>query len=151
VRLAAIPEGEMRAGFVRNVQQVLKQARCYDGTLTGRSEDTQEALDRFVANVQRRGGATLQRIELAKARVGDFESWLRDADGSKGVQCAPKPESKPEKKVPVARNSDPPAAAERPRRQESSGNGGQSGGERGVRCWNGRMSTSAIGCRNGTQ
>ena len=151
VRLATIPEGEMRAGFVRNVQQVLKQARCYDGTITGRSEDTQEALDRFVANVQRRGGSTLQRIELTKAGVGDFESWLRDADASKGVQCAPKPESKPEKKVPVARNTDPPAATERPRRQESSGNGGHSGGERMVRCWNGRMSTSAIGCRNGTQ
>jgi len=147
-RLATIPDSDMRAGFVRRIQQALKQSRCYDGALTGQSADTQEALNKFVANAKKRGGSSLQQIELAKASVGDFEAWLRDADTIKGTLCV----APSEKKVPVANSPSRPAADDRPRRAESNQGAGQSGGgERGFRCWNGRMATSAIGCRNGTQ
>jgi serine/threonine protein kinase len=152
-RLATIPDGDMRTGFVRRVQQALKQGRCYDGALTGRSDDTQEPLNKFVAKARKRGGSSLQQIELAKASVGDFESWLKDADAIKGTLCVPPPEraAPVEKKVPVANSPSRPAGADRPRRAEGNAGGGQSGGEGMVRCWNGRVATSRIGCRNGTQ
>jgi membrane protein involved in colicin uptake len=152
-RLATIPDGDMLTAFVRRIQQTLKQSRCYDGALTGRSDDTQEPLNKFVANAKRRGGSNLQQIELAKASVGDFESWLKDADAIKGALCVPPPEraAPAEKKVPVASRPSRPAGADRPRRAEGNAGGGQSGGEGMVRCWNGRVATSRIGCRNGTQ
>jgi hypothetical protein len=151
-RLAAIPDGDKRAVFVRSVQQVLKQNRCYEGAISGRSGDAQEGLDKFVANAQRRGGSTLGRIDLAKASVGDFELWLRDAGAVKGAQCTPPPERKvPVAKAPVARTPERTSQADRPRRAESSSNADQSGGDKKVRCWGGRMATSSIGCRNGTQ
>jgi len=53
--LASIPDGDRRATFVRSIQQVLKRSRCYDGALTGRSEDAQEGLHAFVANAKQRG------------------------------------------------------------------------------------------------
>jgi hypothetical protein len=149
-RLASIPDGDRRATFVRSIQQVLKRSRCYDGALTGRSEDAQEGLHAFVANAKQRGVSKPQRIDLAKASVGDFESWLRDADALKGALCAPKPE----KAAPATTASSRPSGAGRPRRADSSEASAKPGGgdgERKVRCWNGRTSSSAIGCRNGTQ
>jgi tRNA A-37 threonylcarbamoyl transferase component Bud32 len=89
-RLAVVPEGEARAELVRKVQQTLKRARCYDGTLNGNSAVTQDGLDRLVANAGKRN-AKLARIELAKATVGDFEGWLKDAGELKGVVCAAAP------------------------------------------------------------
>ena len=83
---------EQRVVFVRQVQQVLKQGRCYDGAMNGHSnESTQDALDNFVANAGRKGKPKPARIELAKATAGDFETWLREAGAVTGNICAQKP------------------------------------------------------------
>ena len=75
---------------MRQVQQVLKQGRCYDGAMNGRSSsDTQEALDDFVVAAGKKGKAKAARIELAKATAGDFEAWLRDARAAAGEVCCP--------------------------------------------------------------
>jgi hypothetical protein len=122
VRLAAIPNDTQRADLVRKVQEVLKRVRCYDGAVNGRGGDTQEGLDRFVENAAKKGAPTPRRIELAKASVGDFESWLKDTDAIKGDVC---PVSKPppvkvapvEKKQPVARATT--EDSERPKAQRA--------------------------------
>ena len=122
VRLAAIPSDTQRADLVRKVQEVLKRARCFDGAVNGRGGDTQESLDRFVESASKKGAAMPRRIELAKASVGDFESWLKDADAIKGDVC---PVSKPppvkvapvEKKQPVARATT--EDSERPKAQRA--------------------------------
>ena len=89
---SAVLSAEERINFVRQVQQVLKDGRCYEGAVNGRNpNDTQEALDSFIANAGRKGGASPGRIELAKATAGDFETWLRDAATVKGDVCAPAP------------------------------------------------------------
>jgi Protein kinase domain len=109
-RLGALPDDDKRAEFVRKIQLVLKQNRCYDGSLTGRSNDAQEGVNKFVENANKRGKAKPGRIELAKATVGDFETWLKDADTVKDV-CVPPARPKP---VAAQEKPDPPA---RPRRQ----------------------------------
>ena len=97
LRLAAIPDDDKRAEFVRKIQLVLKRSRCYDGAVTGRSNDAQDGLDKFVDTAQKRGKPKPTRIELAKATVGDFETWLKDADAVKDGLCVPvaKPAEKP--------------------------------------------------------
>jgi tRNA A-37 threonylcarbamoyl transferase component Bud32 len=117
LRLAAIPDDEKRAEFVREIQQVLKRSRCYDGALNGRSSDAQEGVNKFVENANKRGKAKPGRIELAKATVGDFESWLRDADDIKGGVCTPKAKPERQEKVPRPREAQaaqPQAAAKSP-------------------------------------
>jgi uncharacterized caspase-like protein len=109
LRLAAIPSDEERIAFVRHIQQVLKRSHCYDGTLNGRSDDTQDSLNRFVENAKKSGGPKLVRIELAKVNVGDFEAWLKNADAIKGVLCAP--EAKFDEKVSRPRGVEPPKDA----------------------------------------
>jgi Protein kinase domain len=94
---AAVLGTEERATFVRRVQMVLKQGRCYDGAISGRSVDAQESIDRFVAAAGPKGNANIPRIELAKATAADFEAWLREASEIKGQVCARAPASaKPE-------------------------------------------------------
>ena len=97
LRLAAIPDDDKRAEFVRKIQQVLKRSRCYDGAVTGRSTDAQDGLDKFVDTAHKRGKPKPTHIELAKATVGDFETWLKDADAVKDGLCVPvaKPAEKP--------------------------------------------------------
>jgi hypothetical protein len=111
---------------------VLKQNRCYDGTIDGRSTATQEGLDKFVDTAGKKGKAKPARIELAKASVGDFETWLKDADSISGLcvpvaVAKPRPLAKPEKPEPVAKlrrreRDDPP-----PRRSVGGGGGGGGG------------------------
>ena len=100
-----------RATFVRQVQEVLKKGRCYDGAINGRSNNgTQEALDDFVAGAGKEIKTKPVRIELAKATAGDFEAWLRAAGEFKGDLCAAKP--KPPKEVaktPRQRDEETPA------------------------------------------
>ena len=91
LRLAAIPDDDKRAELVRKVQLVLKRSRCWDGELSGRSDDAQDGLDKFVDTAKKRGKAKPTHIELAKATVGDFETWLKDADTHKGGLCVPAP------------------------------------------------------------
>ena len=73
VRLATIPSGEEQTAFVRRVQEALKRNQCHDGNVTGRADEAQESVDRFVENAKRSGRAQAPRIKLAKASVGDFE------------------------------------------------------------------------------
>jgi len=141
LRLAAIPDDEKRAELVRKVQMVLKRSRCWDGELNGRSDDAQDGLDKFVDTAKKRGRAKPTHIELAKATVGDFETWLKDADTLKGGLCVPvakaieKPAPKPVEK-PVAKAVEKPAPPPRPRperqytapRQPSYPSGGGGGG-----------------------
>jgi serine/threonine protein kinase len=123
VRLANIPDDAKRAELVRKVQQVLRHSRCDDGALTGRSSDAQDGLDKFVQNARRRGRSKPQRIELAKASVGDFETWLNDARAIEDGLCVPPKREKPtaEKSGPVASTRRAPAQPEisRPRRLPS--------------------------------
>jgi len=99
---------------------VLKRSRCWDGELNGRSDDAQDGLDKFVDTAKKRGRAKPSHIELAKATVGDFETWLKDADTLKGGLCVPvakpieKPAPKPVEK-PIAKAVEKPAPPPRPR------------------------------------
>jgi serine/threonine protein kinase len=132
VRLAALPDDDARAEFVRKIQQVLKRSRCYDGAVTGLSTDAQDGLDKFVDKAHQRGKSKPVRIELAKATVGDFETWLKDADALKEGLCAPvaKPAEKPAVKA-VERPSAPkprPPQYSAPRPSYGGGGGGGGGG-----------------------
>jgi hypothetical protein len=88
-RLADIPTDEQRAAYVKRVQDVLKRSQCYAGEASGRPDDAQGSLDRFVEGAGQKGNLKPGRIVLAKAGVSDFETWLRDASGLERV-CAPK-------------------------------------------------------------
>jgi serine/threonine protein kinase len=111
VRTASLVlSAEDRAGFVKRVQTVLKEGRCYDGAINGRGGETQDELDQFVASAHKQGKAKPARIELAKATAGDFEAWLRDADDVKGVTCLANP------KPPKQEAARPRREAARPRR-----------------------------------
>ncbi len=95
VRLATIPSGEEQTAFVKRVQEVLKRNQCHDGNVTGRADEAQDSVDRFVENAKRSGRAQAPRIKLAKASVGDFESWLSDVEKARWEPClreAPKVE-----------------------------------------------------------
>ena len=127
LRLAAIPDDDKRAEFVRKIQLVLKRSRCYDGAVTGRSNDAQDGLDKFVDTAQKRGKPKPTRIELAKATVGDFETWLKEADAVKDGLCIPvaKPVEKPAPAKPRPQYSAP--------RQPSYGGGGGNAPIQGIR------------------
>ncbi len=85
----AIPDDDRRVEFVRKIQEVLKRNHCYDGAVNGRHKDTQEGLNSFVEHASSKGISKPARIDLAKANVGDFESWLRDAEAIKSSLCTP--------------------------------------------------------------
>jgi multidrug efflux pump subunit AcrA (membrane-fusion protein) len=138
---SAVLSAEERSTFVRRVQLVLKDSKCYDGGINGSSGETQDDLNRFVASAHKKGRPKPARIELAKATASDFEAWLRDADDNKGVVCsAPTPpkaqeaaKPKPHKQQEAARprsprqrerEEAPHQRAERPEREPSSGSGG---------------------------
>jgi hypothetical protein len=112
VRLASIPAGEEQAAFVKRVQEVLKRNQCHDGSVTGRPDETQESVDRFVENAKRSGQAQAPRIRLAKASVGDFESWLSEVEKARWEPCvrdAPKVERA---RAPIATRYTPPSRAQ---------------------------------------
>jgi hypothetical protein len=111
IRLASAPNEEQRAAFVRRVQQVLKRSRCYDGALNGLGNDAQEGVNKFVDNANKRGRSNVVRIVLAKANVGEFESWLKDADAIKVGLC-------PSKVGPVAKSRNPEKAPGRAMQRE---------------------------------
>ena len=106
---------------------MLKRGRCYDGAVNGRgNNETQEALDDFVAGAGKKAKTKPVRIELAKATAGDFEAWLRDAGEIKGDLCAAKPKPPNEAaKTPRQRDeSDPQSrrqAIAKPQAQPSRG------------------------------
>jgi hypothetical protein len=132
VRLAVLPDDDARAEFVRKIQQVLKRSRCYDGAVTGLSTDAQDGLDKFVDKAHQRGKPKPIRIELAKATVGDFETWLKDADALKEGLCAPvaKPAEKPAAKAvekPAPKPRPPQYSAPRPHYGGGGGGGGGGG------------------------
>jgi hypothetical protein len=133
VRLASIPSGEEQSAFVKRVQEVLKRNQCHDGNVTGRADDTQDSVDRFVENAKRSGQAQAPRIKLAKASVGDFESWLSEVEKARWEPCvrdAPKVERA---RAPIAARHTPsraqpsyarqPAAPRYARSYSSSGGG----------------------------
>ena len=129
VRVAAATlNADERAAFVKRVQTLLSQSRCYDGAVNGRSGETQEGLDRFVASADQKGKSKPARIELAKATAGDFEAWLRDASEIKEDLCTakPKPPKQEAAKTPRQRDeeNDPQSrrqAAAKPQGQPSAG------------------------------
>ena len=139
LRLAVLPDDAARAEFVRKIQAVLKRSRCWDGALSGRSADAQAGLDTFVDTAKRRGKTMPARIELAKATVGDFETWLRDADAVvKDVLCAPKPSAETQEKAKRPREAQPAeaAAAKAPARSPEADRPGRGGNCQGWMFYN---------------
>ena len=100
VRLAAIPGDDQRTALILRVQEILKRNHCYDGALDERSNEAQKELDKFVEIANRRGRSKLTGLQLVRASVGDFESWLRDAAAVKPSACLPaaRPEQPPKAK-----------------------------------------------------
>ena len=141
VRIASLAlNADDRVAFVKRVQAVLKQGRCYEGAINGRAGETQDEVDRFVATTSKKGRSRPTHIELAKATASDFETWLRDAAEVTGDVCAPKPKppkpevAKPARHEPVRqarqREEAPRARPERREAREPSSSGG--GGSKGV-------------------
>ena len=116
---SATLNADERATFVRQVQQVLKKGRCYEGAVNGRSSsDTQEALDDFVAGSAKKTKTKPARIELAKATGADFETWLRDAGTVAGDVCTPPPPAPKAKVAKPAREREEPQQRRRAERAE---------------------------------
>jgi hypothetical protein len=131
VRLATIPSGENQTAFVRRVQEVLKRNQCHDGNVTGRADEAQESVDRFVENAKRSGRAQAPRIKLAKASVGDFESWLSDVEKARWEPCL-REAPKVEKARPIVSRQVPTRAPASYARQPSAPRyAGSSGGSSG--------------------
>jgi hypothetical protein len=131
---------------------VLKASNCFDGPVNGSISDAQKGVKQFVEVAREKGKDKPGVIELATASAADFDSWLREANDVKSNLCVmPKPEQR------VTKSAGAPSPAARPRptpdrlRRTESHDALSSGGERRVRCWNGRTAISVIGCRNGTQ
>ena len=131
VRLATIPSGEEQTAFVRRVQEALKRNQCHDGNVTGRADEAQESVDRFVENAKRSGRAQAPRIKLAKASVGDFESWLSDVEKARWEPCL-REAPKVEKARPIVSRQVPTRAPASYARQPSAPRyAGSSGGSSG--------------------
>ena len=78
-RVASITlNAQERTTFVKRVQEVLKQSKCYEGDINGSTDDAQKSLDRYVKTARMKGKEKPERIELAKASASDFDSWLRE-------------------------------------------------------------------------
>jgi hypothetical protein len=119
VRLATIPSGEEQTAFVKRVQEVLKRNQCHDGNVTGRTDDTQDSVDRFVENAKRAGGTQAPRIRLAKASVGDFESWLSEVEKARWEPCVHEAPKVERARAPIATRYTPPSRATPSRAQPS--------------------------------
>src|SRR5262249_10233244 len=92
---SSVLNAEERATFVKRIQEVLKQSRCYDGAINGSSDDAQKSLDRYIDSARQHGQDKPARIELAKATAADFDLWLKDAGVIKGSLCSNKQEKRP--------------------------------------------------------
>src|SRR5262249_468748 len=101
---------EERATFVKRIQEVLKQSKCYEGAINGSSEDAQQSLDRYIKSAHQHGKDKPANIKLAKATASDFDSWLKQADPIKDGPCA----TAPEKEHTVSK----PSRREEPRRAQ---------------------------------
>jgi len=126
-----------RTTFVKRVQEVLKQSKCYEGDINGSTDDAQKSLDRYVKTARLKGKEKPERIELAKASASDFDSWLRESDDIKGGLCSPPSEKKPVQSKPVqAKTQETPrrqqAAEPRQRSYQGGGGGGRIGPIQGI-------------------
>ena len=128
---AATLNTDERATFVKKIQEVLKQSKCYEGAINGSSDDAQKSLDRYVKTAHQKGKEKPVRIELAKATASDFDSWLREADEIKGGLCSPPPEKKP---VQAKASQEPrrQQSAEPRQRSNQGGGGGRIGPIQGI-------------------
>ncbi|MEZ0306248.1 MAG: hypothetical protein ACAH24_29880, partial [Hyphomicrobiaceae bacterium] len=105
--------------------------QCHDGNVTGRAEEAQEGVDRFVENAKRSGRAQAPRIKLAKASVGDFETWLSDVEKARWEPCL-REAPKVEKARPIVSRQVPTRAPASYARQPSAPRyAGSSGGSSG--------------------
>ena len=120
-------DAEERAIFVKRIQKVLKQSRCYEGAINGSSDDAQKSLDRYIKSVRLQGKDRPESIELAKASASDFDSWLKEADDIKGGLCSPPREKRPTASKPQHREEPRRAHAAEPRARPSSGGSGGGG------------------------
>ena len=128
---AATLNTDERATFVKKIQEVLKQSKCYEGAINGSSDDAQKSLDRYVKTAHQKGKEKPVRIELAKATASDFDSWLREADDIKGGLCSPPAEKKPvQAKAPQEPKRQ--QSAEPRQRSNQGGGGGRIGPIQGI-------------------
>jgi len=124
---SSVLDAEERAIFVKRIQKVLKQSRCYEGAINGSSDDAQKSLDRYIKSVRLQGKDRPESIELAKASASDFDSWLKEADDIKGGLCSPPREKRPTASKPQHREEPRRAHAAEPRARPSSGGSGGGG------------------------
>ena len=124
---SSVLNAEERATFVKRIQEVLKQSRCYEGAINGSSDDAQKSLDRYIKSVRLQGKDRPESIELAKASASDFDSWLKEADDIKGGLCSPPREKRPTASKPQHREEPRRAHAAEPRARPSSGGSGGGG------------------------
>ncbi len=80
-----VPTTEKRQDYLKRMQQVLKDRQCFNGDINGDLEATQSAIDKF----QSTDSTTPPKIQLASAKVQDYESWLGWFSGRKSFFCAP--------------------------------------------------------------
>ena len=111
---------------MKQVQELLKQSKCYDGAINGSVDDTQDGLKRFIAS--RKGKESPARIELAKATASDFDVWLRDAREIKDGVCTTK-EKPPKPEKPAVRQE---RASNPPRYSSPPSGGGRIGPIQGI-------------------
>jgi len=121
---SSVLNAQERATFVKRIQEVLKQSRCYEGAINGSSDDAQKSLDRYIKSVRLQGKERPARIKLAKASASGFDSWLKEADDIKGGLCPPPREKRPIASKPQHREEPRRAHAAEPRARPSSGGGG---------------------------
>jgi hypothetical protein len=129
-RSAIILNEEERATFIKRIQEVLKQAKCYEGAINGNSADAQKSLDRYINSAREHGKDKPARIELAKATASDFDSWLKEAGDINGAVCVrgqrDAQSAEPMQEKEARRQTDPQRASPRRPSYSSGGGGGSS-------------------------
>ncbi|MCH9809436.1 MAG: protein kinase [Alphaproteobacteria bacterium] len=69
---AAIPDADQRQSYLTQMQTLLKERSCYEGSVNGSIEDTQSAVDKLGENKK----LNAPEIQLASATRGEYEDWL---------------------------------------------------------------------------
>lgn len=106
VRLQSRPSAEEERAYMMQAATLLKKHKCFEGLSEEVAGDAQKAIARLEQGLVRIGRAKFPHLELAKATVAEFDTWLKEAETLKGEVCVAPPPHRP----PVAQ----PRAAPRP-------------------------------------
>ncbi len=100
-----LPSAGARRVYLTEIQTGLKARQCYDGSVNGRLEDTQPALENYVTKTLPDG----RKIELASATTAEYEDWMRWFRALDEYVCIPLAPRRPE----IARRPEPEAEPDR--------------------------------------